>query len=459
MYIKKNLIIFETTYVKKMKKYIITTMIILLGFIGLKAQDSLVECKSLVADSTEFAELNSIILNNNSSNKDITCNKIRVVVHVIYNGHPNALPSHNGQITPEQVKSQIRITNQFFRNDSLMYNPNNTPLGYEVELATTDPNGNPTTGIIYHDGYALFGEAWHTYGLRNSSPLAVSVSTVASALAWGTDIDGKRYINSYVVPKIDGNSGGGVQAFAYFPTTSVVFGNYNLYNAFGAEQLEDEYGQDFNLKTYTDLGYTWTHELLHNFSLFHTFQGQSCVENNCALQGDRVCDTPPQTQGNGCFSVCGFLSENVMDYLSQVCKNRITQGQVDRAARAIEASLPHFLVCPPEPPCETTADINKDGFVNLLDLSLLNIAFGSKVGDPNYNINADLNCDGVINLFDVSIFTSSMNSNVIITESNYIQDKNIKIYDINNRRVKGQLSPGFYIFEKDGIRTKQFITR
>lgn len=313
-------------------------------------------CSHKIFDLEEVAQFEEAINTPTLNKSNNTCNKIRTVVHVIYDSQ-SPTESASGFISREQVMSQIRITNQFFRNDSLMHDPDNNSLGYELVLAKSDPLGNPTTGIVFHDGVELFGPAWSTYGLKNDNPNAVSESVVANELAWGLDHEGKRYLNTYVVSKIDGSAGGGTQAYAYFPTPNVVYGNYNLFNAFGAEQLEDEYEQNFNLKSYTDLGLTWTHELLHNFAIFHTFQGNSCAaETNPNLQGDRVTDTPPQTKGLGCTGSCGFLSYNVMDYISQGCKTLITEGQVNRAHLAIDNNLQLYLVCNPtdNTPCDNS---------------------------------------------------------------------------------------------------------
>ena len=362
-------------------------------------------CDTRIADTLEFQQLEAAMQLPQTALRS-NCNTIRVVVHVVYDGAMNNM-FYNGQITPEQVKSQIRITNQFFANDSLMQNEGAT-LGYQLKLAEYDPEGNPTTGIIYHDGNALWGSAWSTYGLKNSNVNAISAGTLAETLSWGADADGKKYLNSYVVSSIDGNIGGGVQAYAYFPTTSIVYANYNLFNAFGAEQLEEEYNQTFNLKSYTDLGYTYTHELLHNFAVFHTFQGQSCAaEANPLTQGDRVADTAPQTQGSGCSGACGDISYNVMDYLSQNCKTLITQGQVDRATSAIQNSLIDYLVCSDEPEgddcADKTSDFNGDGVINFIDVSLFSQSFMSEAGNSRYNPIYDLNCDGYINFLDFSL--------------------------------------------------------
>ena len=49
------------------------------------------------------------------------------------------------------------------------------------------------------------------------------------------------------------------------------------------------------------------------------------------------------------------------------------------------------------------ADINDDGIVDILDMTIAAIAFGSQPGDPNWNPDADLNQDGIINIFDLVI--------------------------------------------------------
>jgi hypothetical protein len=47
-------------------------------------------------------------------------------------------------------------------------------------------------------------------------------------------------------------------------------------------------------------------------------------------------------------------------------------------------------------------DINNDNVVNILDVSSVNAAFGSSIGDSNYSELADFNCDGSVNILDVS---------------------------------------------------------
>ena len=59
---------------------------------------------------------------------------------------------------------------------------------------------------------------------------------------------------------------------------------------------------------------------------------------------------------------------------------------------------PNFIPLPEM----TAGDINGDNAIHILDVSLMNAAFGSSIGDDNYNELADSNCDGSVNIQDVS---------------------------------------------------------
>ena len=47
-------------------------------------------------------------------------------------------------------------------------------------------------------------------------------------------------------------------------------------------------------------------------------------------------------------------------------------------------------------------DVNRDGKVNILDISIAATAFNSKAGDPTYNSSADINKDNLINILDIT---------------------------------------------------------
>jgi hypothetical protein len=48
-------------------------------------------------------------------------------------------------------------------------------------------------------------------------------------------------------------------------------------------------------------------------------------------------------------------------------------------------------------------DVNMDGMINILDVSIVALAFDSKPGDDNWNIAADLNNDEWVNIVDISM--------------------------------------------------------
>jgi len=48
-------------------------------------------------------------------------------------------------------------------------------------------------------------------------------------------------------------------------------------------------------------------------------------------------------------------------------------------------------------------DLNGDGMVNLQDIVIVGVAFGSKVGDPRWNVIADVDKDGSISIIDIAL--------------------------------------------------------
>jgi hypothetical protein len=57
-------------------------------------------------------------------------------------------------------------------------------------------------------------------------------------------------------------------------------------------------------------------------------------------------------------------------------------------------------------PQECPGDLNGDGYRNATDFTLFAMAYGSHLGDPNYNPAADLNGDGYVNVSDFTLFAS-----------------------------------------------------
>lgn len=302
------------------------------------------ECIMKIADPTEFKKVEKIIqttLKRKRAKNQIY--EIPICVHVIHKGEPIGTGSN---IHDSQVYSAINGLNEDFSKELLSRGDGNwakTP--FRFMLINKDDKGNPTNGIYRVNGAAL-SEKYKQEGIKAS---------------WGSVGENEQIVKNYsiqnnqhccnlwIVTEMNNNNGGsGIQGFAYFPTTSMVDGIVTLYNATGKYPHNYITGVNdrYNLKSYTNLNRTLTHEMGHYLGLMHTFQGNSCSETNCQLEGDRVCDTPPTIKNsNGKYPACNGtqMVENYMDYTNQTYKNAFTQGQVDRMILAFENSRTNLM--------------------------------------------------------------------------------------------------------------------
>jgi PKD repeat protein len=264
---------------------------------------------------------------------------VPVVVHVIHLGE--AIGSGTN-ISDAQVLSAIAGLNEDYRK---VPGTNGFGAGVDTEiefcLAVRDPNGNATTGINRVNGSSV--PLYATQGITAGQGQGAVELDVKNLSRWPNN----QYYNIWVVTEIENNNGGsGIQGYAYFPTTSPVDGTVILYNAFGTVG---------NLKSYTNMNRTLTHELGHGMNLYHTFQSTSSCnpETNCNTQGDRVCDTPVTTLNSNCNSpACSGTQQvaNYLDYTSQACKNMFTTGQKNRMRAALlgsRAALLNSMGCVP----------------------------------------------------------------------------------------------------------------
>lgn len=287
-------------------------------------------CLTKIANHKEHQLLEEKISNPKIFPKSNEIYTVPVVVHIIHDGDAYGTGSN---IDDEQVWSAIQGMNEDFRKyPGTLGDGDGADVGVEFCLATIDPDGNPTTGINRVNGCSVTD--YCSEGITAGQGQGANELDVKNLSRWPN----QEYYNIWVVTEIENNNGGsGIQGYAYFPTTSPVDGTVILYNAFGTEG---------NLKSYTNKNRTLTHELGHGFALFHTFQGGSCNETNCALQGDRVCDTPPTVLNSSCsFPACGGTQqvENYMDYTSQSCKDMFTEGQKERMRLSIVNSRSNLI--------------------------------------------------------------------------------------------------------------------
>ncbi|KAA9030683.1 M43 family zinc metalloprotease [Niallia endozanthoxylica] len=250
--------------------------------------------------------------------------RIPVVVHVVYNTPVQNVPD-------EQINSQMVVLNQDFR--SLNADIVNVPGVFqdriadarvEFTLATVDPQGNPTNGIVRVP--------------TNVTEFTIEADNVKFTVAGGSDAwPSDKYLNMWVC-----NLEGGLLGYAQFPggpanTDGVVID----FQAFGTTGTA---APPFHL------GRTATHEVGHWLNLFHIWgdDGEACTGS------DLVDDTPNQAGPNfGCPTfphiTCsngpnGDMFMNYMDYGDDHCIIMFSKGQADRMDACLQGPRSSFLI-------------------------------------------------------------------------------------------------------------------
>lgn len=244
--------------------------------------------------------------------------RIPVVVHILYN---NA--SQN--LSDAQIKSQLDALNRDFRRKAAdtaatpaRFKPLAADIKVEFYLATADPKGRATTGIVRR----------YTATANWLSNDKIKFASSGGDDAW----DSKSYLNVWVgnlvsgagyssAPGSDGSRDGVVLNTAVFGTIGRS-GNYSM-------------------------GRAAVHEVGHWLGLKHIWGDAQCGD-------DGVTDTPPQsgyTQGcpNGFRSSCsngeaGDMYMNYMDYTADACMNLFTEGQKGRMRASFDEGGPRASI-------------------------------------------------------------------------------------------------------------------
>jgi len=252
--------------------------------------------------------------------------KIPIIVHVIYN-------TEEQKITVEQVRSQIEVLNKDFRK--LNPGASNLPDYFKVlaadcfiefRLATIDPYGKSTTGIIWKKtNTSSFG-----------SDDRIKFSTSGGDDAW----DASQYLNIWV-----GKLSAGMVGYSSSPgSVKEKDGIVLKYTAFGTTGTV--------IPPY-NLGRTAVHEIGHWLGLKHIWGDRYCGD-------DLIADTPPQkgaTPGcpSGTLTSCdnsssGSMYMNYMDVTHDACTSMFTHGQRDRMRALFEDGGPrHSFLLPHAP--------------------------------------------------------------------------------------------------------------
>jgi PKD repeat protein len=235
---------------------------------------------------------------------------IPVVFHILHMGG-----SEN--ISDAQVKDALTILNRDYAKknaDTLYIIPEFKALAdstkIQFALATLDPNGNCTNGIIHH----LDADTeWN-----DSSPTLYQHT-------W----DPTMYMNVYIVKSITLSSGFGAAGYTYFPGTlstgSPADAIVLLNNYFGSIGTGNAF-----------LSRVLTHEAGHWLGLYHVFGHTNNAGVDCTGD-DFVSDTPPTPGYLSCpnasnqasYQICTpGVSENYQNYMDySYCVKMFTQEQ------------------------------------------------------------------------------------------------------------------------------------
>jgi hypothetical protein len=91
----------------------------------------------------------------------------------------------------------------------------------------------------------------------------------------------------------------------------------------------------------------------------------------------------------------GPANIQIFRYNSQNLPQSLESFQVDLAAGQTEVQTTTYST--------RTGDVNGDGYVNSLDLAIVQASFGTEIGEPGYKPPADVNGDGLVNIRDLAI--------------------------------------------------------
>ncbi len=174
------------------------------------------------------------------------------------------------RVSYNRVKDALDATNKDFQGLTSGYHSNDPssrfeeikkPLNIEFRLAKIDPTGRPTTGVLFYENKAGFGES-------------SGYDDEIRKYAW----DNSKYMNVYIMRDLYNDGDYFNSGVAWLPNIGMTQSNTArvVYN-----------GSYLGSNTDENFRRILTHEFGHFLGLHHTFQG------GCTYPNDGVEDTPP----------------------------------------------------------------------------------------------------------------------------------------------------------------------
>jgi hypothetical protein len=278
---------------------------------------------------------------------------IPIVFHILHLGGPE-------NISDAQVLDGVRILNRDYAKENPdtadiipSFKPIADSMGIQFALATIDPNGQCTNGIIHH--YDTNTD-WY--------------DTSSYDYTW----DPTRYLNVYIVRTITLGGGFGAAGYTFFP------GSFADGDPMDAIVLLNNYFGSIG----TGSGFTsrpLTHEVGHWLGLLHVFGGTNGAGIDC-MTDDFIFDTPqtagflscPDVNDPSTYQLCTpGVDENFQNYMDySYCNRMFTQGQGAAMRLTLQstpgarnnlwtnANLISTGVLNPMSPCAPVADFGSD---------------------------------------------------------------------------------------------------
>lgn len=308
-----------------MNRYIIL-LFTLMAFCHLSAQNEPIKTKNaqpycgndLLPQDEEAARLFNERLRQFRNNKSENGNKgnhfdytIPVVIYQV-----NCFANKPDLITPQQAEGQIAVLNQVF-------NPHGIQFCLATKEGANDLPGDPLPGLIRVNAYPL---------------CQPNINTDWANVVGLSNLPSERYLRIFVTNALTPLGIAGAASFPWAPP-----------GLHGILISKDFFGSaascgDCNLAPGYERGHVLVHEVGHYFGLYHTFEGWcGSPGDDCNLQGDLLCDTPPDAlayfgvdpcPANPALYACPGelppLVNNFMTYTNDDCQNSFTTDQVNR---------------------------------------------------------------------------------------------------------------------------------